>query len=76
MHGRRLLLSALSAYQGLPDPLPLHAVCSSQISDLPSGELVPGDVVELHSGDKVPADIRVIALRTATVRAEQSSLTG
>ena len=47
-----------------------------QISDLPSGELVPGDVVELHAGDKVPADIRVMALRTATVRAEQSSLTG
>lgn len=47
-----------------------------QISDLPSGELVPGDVVELHVGDKVPADVRVVTLRTATVRAEQSSLTG
>mmetsp|Transcript_20295 Transcript_20295/g.44334 ORF Transcript_20295/g.44334 Transcript_20295/m.44334 type:complete len:1049 (-) Transcript_20295:1149-4295(-) len=46
------------------------------ISDLPSRELVPGDVVELHVGDKVPADIRVVQLRTATVRAEQASLTG
>ncbi len=53
---------------------PMHACV--QISDLPSRELVPGDVVELHVGDKVPADIRVMLLKTATVRAEQSSLTG
>ncbi|GFH08660.1 cation_ATPase_N domain-containing protein [Haematococcus lacustris] len=46
------------------------------ISDLPSKELVPGDVVELHVGDRVPADMRIVTLRTATVRAEQSSLTG
>lgn len=47
-----------------------------QISDLPSREVVPGDVVEMHVGDRVPADTRIIALRTATLRAEQSSLTG
>ncbi|KAK9917696.1 hypothetical protein WJX75_007286 [Coccomyxa subellipsoidea] len=46
------------------------------VSELPSRELVPGDVVELHVGDRVPADIRVIALKTATLRAEQASLTG
>jgi len=46
------------------------------ISDLPSCELVPGDIVELHVGDRVPADMRVLQLRTATVRAEQASLTG
>lgn len=27
-------------------------------------------------GDKVPADLRVLSLKTATVRAEQASLTG
>lgn len=32
--------------------------------------------MELHVGDRVPADLRVIQLRTATVRAEQASLTG
>lgn len=53
----------------------LHIACI-QITDLASRELVPGDVVELHVGDKVPADIRVCHLKTATVRAEQSSLTG
>jgi P-type E1-E2 ATPase len=47
-----------------------------QISDLPSREVVPGDVVEMHVGDRVPADTRIVALRTATLRAEQASLTG
>lgn len=46
------------------------------ISELPARELVPGDIIELHSGDKVPADTRVVLLKTATVRSEQSSLTG
>ncbi|KAI8469125.1 MAG: hypothetical protein J3K34DRAFT_454251 [Monoraphidium minutum] len=46
------------------------------ISDLPARELVPGDVVELNVGDKAPADLRLVALKTATMRAEQSSLTG
>lgn len=47
-----------------------------QISELPARELVPGDIVELHAGDRVPADLRILTLRTATVRAEQASLTG
>ena len=47
-----------------------------QVSELPARELVPGDVVDLHAGDRVPADIRVAALNTATLRAEQASLTG
>ncbi|GFR44662.1 hypothetical protein Agub_g5952 [Astrephomene gubernaculifera] len=46
------------------------------LSDLPARELLPGDVVHLHVGDKVPADCRVVALKTATVRVEQASLTG
>ena len=48
----------------------------AQISELPARELVPGDIVELHAGDRVPADLRVLALTTATLRAEQASLTG
>ncbi|KAG0559244.1 hypothetical protein M758_10G088300 [Ceratodon purpureus] len=46
------------------------------ISDLPARELVPGDIVELRVGDKVPADMRIVKLKTSTVRVEQSSLTG
>lgn len=47
-----------------------------QIPDLPARELVPGDLVELRVGDKAPADIRLVELRSATLRAQQSSLTG
>lgn len=46
------------------------------VSDLPARELVPGDIVELRVGDKVPADMRIAALKTSTLRIEQSSLTG
>lgn len=46
------------------------------VPDLPARELVPGDVVELWVGDKVPADMRVVTLKTSTLRVEQSSLTG
>lgn len=46
------------------------------VPDLPARELVPGDIVELRVGDKVPADMRVAALKTSTLRVEQSSLTG
>lgn len=47
-----------------------------QVASLPARELLPGDIVELHVGDKVPADIRMAKLVTATLRAEQASLTG
>ncbi|XP_050238519.1 calcium-transporting ATPase, endoplasmic reticulum-type [Mercurialis annua] len=46
------------------------------VPDLPARELVPGDIVELRAGDKGPADLRVAALKTSTLRLEQSSLTG
>ena len=46
------------------------------MASLPARELLPGDVVELQVGDRVPADIRVAKLVTATLRAEQASLTG
>lgn len=41
-----------------------------------AAELVPGDVVEVKVGDKVPADMRVVKLKTTTIRIEQSQLTG
>jgi len=39
-------------------------------------DLVPGDIVEVKVGDKIPADLRMIHLKTTTIRIEQSQLTG
>mmetsp|Transcript_41878 Transcript_41878/g.75721 ORF Transcript_41878/g.75721 Transcript_41878/m.75721 type:complete len:1041 (-) Transcript_41878:284-3406(-) len=39
-------------------------------------DVVPGDVTEIKVGDKVPADMRLIKLKTTTIRIEQSQLTG
>jgi sodium/potassium-transporting ATPase subunit alpha len=41
---------------------------------VPSAELVPGDVVNLALGDRVPADLRIIS--SAGLRVDQSILTG
>jgi Ca2+-transporting ATPase len=43
---------------------------------LPAADLVPGDIVELSVGDKVPADLRVLRLKTTTVRTDEGALTG
>lgn len=32
--------------------------------------------MELRTGDKVPADIRILQLKTAILKTDQSSLTG
>ncbi len=45
-----------------------------QIRELPSSELVPGDIVELEAGDGVPADLRLI--ESIQLTADESSLTG
>jgi magnesium-transporting ATPase (P-type) len=41
---------------------------------VPSRELVPGDVVLLSSGDRVPADLRLVSVRNLQV--DESALTG
>jgi Mg2+-importing ATPase len=45
-----------------------------QASDIPTAELVPGDIVKLSAGDLVPADLRLLESRDLFVT--QSALTG
>ena len=45
-----------------------------QVREVPSRELVPGDIVLLEAGNVVPADCRL--LESANLRAQESSLTG
>lgn len=41
-----------------------------------AADVVPGDIIEVKVGDKVPADLRLVKLKTTTLRIEQSQLTG
>ncbi|MBE9166545.1 cation-transporting P-type ATPase [Pleurocapsales cyanobacterium LEGE 06147] len=47
---------------------------NGQKKQVPSTELVPGDIVILASGDKIPADIRLIEARNLQIN--ESALTG
>jgi P-type Ca2+ transporter type 2C len=51
-----------------------HARRDGGVVDIPSEELVPGDVVSFEAGDKVPADGRLLV--AATLEIEESALTG
>ena len=50
------------------------ALRSSVRKEVPSADLVPGDLVLLSAGDKIPADIRI--LEADNLNVEESSLTG
>ncbi|NXM40908.1 AT2A3 ATPase, partial [Gymnorhina tibicen] len=48
----------------------------SGVQRIRARDIVPGDIVEVAVGDKVPADIRIIEIRSTTLRVDQSILTG
>jgi Ca2+-transporting ATPase len=51
-----------------------HVRRGGEVVDVPSEELVPGDVVLFEAGDKVPADGRLLV--AATLEIEEAALTG
>ena len=51
-----------------------HVRRDGQIVEIPSPELLPGDVVLLEAGDVVPADLRLTV--TKSLKIEESALTG
>ncbi|QDV85176.1 cation-transporting P-type ATPase [Planctomycetes bacterium TBK1r] len=51
-----------------------RVVRAGETRDVPSTELVPGDIVLLQSGDKVPADLRL--LKSRDLQIDESALTG
>lgn len=51
-----------------------QVIRAGEARNVPSTELVPGDIVLLQSGDKVPADLRL--LRARDLQVDESALTG
>lgn len=47
---------------------------NGEILDIPSKDLVPGDILILHTGDRVPADSRL--LEAVNLKTNEASLTG
>lgn len=64
---------ALEALKKMSAPT-AHVLRDSKVTEIPSEELVPGDVVILETGCFVPADCRLV--HAVNLRAEEASLTG
>lgn len=63
-------MEALAKIIGLKSKVKRESI----LLDIPSNELVPGDIVELTAGDKVPADLRII--QQENTRVDEAILTG
>lgn len=64
---------SLKALKKMAAPL-AHVIRDGKSYEIPSREVVPGDVVVLEAGKFVPADLRII--ESANLKIEESSLTG
>merc|ERR1712142_896468 len=47
-----------------------------QVQQVRASELVPGDIVDVSVGDQIPADLRILEIKSTTLRIDQALLTG
>ncbi|XP_054848861.1 sarcoplasmic/endoplasmic reticulum calcium ATPase 1 isoform X1 [Eublepharis macularius] len=67
-------IEALKEYE--PEMGKVYRSDRKAVQRIKAREMVPGDIAEVAVGDKVPADIRIIAIKSTTLRVDQSILTG
>jgi len=64
---------AMAALKKLSQPL-ARVVRQGKVLEIPSENLVPGDIILIDAGSRIPADARII--EAASLKIEESSLTG
>ncbi len=64
---------ALEALKKMLSPT-ITVLRNGKEEDIPSNEIVPGDILLLEAGDKIPADARLIEVRS--LKCDEASLTG